>query len=220
MHLLVDTSFGNQLTMGVKAFQYVEMKVAETLLQYREVPLQVQTSIDEKAGISQLMQARRATREATKDGIMPKDITDFDGFTLGLKELLSLFRRMQEYVRAVQEGKVQGDLAVGRGLTAQLCAEPVIDQNAVETLCNRSLQDALMVVHLSNLTRTQIALAEKIQALYGDVGPQNDGFGADDGPRSFGGYEDRPRRDTSGQMCRQFQAGNCAFGDRCRFSHG
>merc|ERR1711939_100934 len=168
VHLLLDTSVGTtQQAFNIKAYVNVKTTVAENLLQFHEVPLRVQTSAAEKAGISQLMHARRATREAATTGAVPKDISSLDGFEGGLKELLSLFRRMQEYVRAVASGKIEGDLAVGRGLTAALCAEPVIDIEAVEQLCNSSLQDALMVVYLSNLTRTQISIAEKINAQYG-----------------------------------------------------
>lgn len=165
LHLLVDTSLLQQ-AFGIKAFLNVRTNVAENLLQFHEVPLRVQTSSAEKSGISQLMQARRLTREAVAAGQAPKDIASLDGFESALKELLSLFRRIQEYVRAVESGKVNGDLAVGRGLTTALCAEPLIDLDAVSNLCNSALQDALMVVYLSNLTRTQISIAEKINAQY------------------------------------------------------
>lgn len=166
IHILVGTSLKSQGSFGIKAFINVVPKVAESLVQFHEVPVRVQTTRDEKSGISQLMQARRATREAAASGGTPKDIASIDGFEGGLKELLSLFRRIQEYVRAVMADKVDGDLTVGRGLTTALCAEPVIDVEAVEALCNSSLQDALMVVYLSNLTRTQISIAEKINCLY------------------------------------------------------
>lgn len=166
LHLLVDTSLTQQ-SIPIKAFVNVKTTVAEKLLQFHEVPLRVQTSAAEKSGISQLMHARRAKRESVaNDGKTPMDIASLDGFQGGLKELLSLFRRTQEYVKAVKSGKASPDLAVGRGLTTALCAEPVIDVEAVENLCNSSLQDALMVVYLSNLTRTQISIAEKINSQY------------------------------------------------------
>jgi len=165
VHLLVDTTVvPSPQNFFCKAFVNVDTKVAHSLLQFHEVSLRVQTSQAEKAGISQLMMAQRATREETGSG--RKDIATIDGFEGGLKELLSLFRRIQEYVRAVESGKTEGDLAVGRGLTAALCSEPVVDLEAVENLCNSSLQDALMVVYLSNLTRTQISIAEKINSQY------------------------------------------------------
>jgi translation initiation factor 3 subunit F len=167
VHVLVPTALANaQQSFGIHAFVNVRTTVAESLLQFHEVPLRVQTSAAEKSGISQLMQARRATRETAASGGTPKDIASIDGFEGGLKELLGLFRRIQEYVRAVAEGKVEGDVAVGRGLTTALCAEPLIDLEAVENLCHSSLQDSLMVVYLSNLTRTQISIAEKINSQY------------------------------------------------------
>mmetsp|Transcript_28676 Transcript_28676/g.67402 ORF Transcript_28676/g.67402 Transcript_28676/m.67402 type:complete len:330 (+) Transcript_28676:65-1054(+) len=168
LHLLIDTSLSQQ-SFGIKTFVNARTSVAESLLQFHEVPLRVQTSAAEKSSISQLMHARRANREAQASGAGAKDMASLDGLQGGLKELLGLSRRIQEYVRAVQSGKVEGDLAVGRGLTTALCAEPVIDVEAVENLCNASLQDALMVVYLSNLTRTQISIAEKISSLFGFV---------------------------------------------------
>lgn len=166
LHLLIDTSLVQQ-SFGIKTFVNARTAVAENLLQFHEVPLRVQTSAAEKSSISQLMHARRANREAQANRMNAKDMASLDGLQGGLKELLGLSRRIQQYVRAVQSGKVEGHLAVGRGLTTALCAEPVIDVEAVENLCNASLQDALMVVYLSNLTRTQISIAEKISALFG-----------------------------------------------------
>lgn len=165
IHLLVDTSL-TQPSFLIKAFVNVRTTIAEQLLQFHEIPLTVETSNCQKAGISQLMHARRVTRESQSAGGAPKSINNIDGFEGGLKELLELFRRIQKYVRAILADKVEGDSAVGRGLTTTLCAEPVIDMEAVENLCQSSLQDALMVVYLSNLTKTQIAIAERINTLF------------------------------------------------------
>merc|ERR1719171_1646517 len=166
IHLLVDTSLQKQ-SLAIKAFLNVRTVIADSLLQFHEIPLEVQTSAAEKAGISLLMQARRTERDktpvtASKGGAA--SIGQMDGFEGGLRELLELFKKFQGYVRDVQSGKVEGDVAVGRSITRTLCVEPVIDLDAVENLCMNSLQDTLMVVYLSNLTKTQISLAEKINA--------------------------------------------------------
>merc|ERR1712227_895920 len=110
------------------------------------------------------MQARRMARRGAEDeeGDKESAMNAIDGFEGGLRELLGLFKKAQDYVKKVVDGKEAPDLAVGRGLTATLCAEPAIDLEAVEGLCKSSLQDGLMVVYLSDLTRTQISIAEKI----------------------------------------------------------
>lgn len=164
IHLLVDTSLQKQ-SLAIKAFVNVRTVIADSLLQFHEIPLEVQTSAAEKAGISLLMQARRAAREGPP-GQPVAGIGQMDGFEGGLRELLELFKKFQGYVRDVQSGKIEGDVAVGRSITRTLCMEPVIDLDAVENLCMNSLQDTLMVVYLSNLAKTQISLAEKINAAY------------------------------------------------------
>jgi len=168
IHLLVhtDLSEANVASSGLKAFVNVRTAVADNLLQFHEIPLTVKTSQAEKSGISQLLHARNATREAFETGTAPKDISSMDGFEGGLKELLGLFHQMQKYVKDVKAGKVEPDKTAGRELTTALCGEPVLNVEAVEDLCNNSLQDALMIVYLSNLTRTQIAIAEKINSIY------------------------------------------------------
>eukprot|EP00928_Gymnodinium_smaydae_P018703 TRINITY_DN1712_c0_g1_i2.p2 TRINITY_DN1712_c0_g1~~TRINITY_DN1712_c0_g1_i2.p2 ORF type:complete len:404 (-),score=83.37 TRINITY_DN1712_c0_g1_i2:134-1258(-) len=216
MHVLIDTDALTH-SFGVKAFLNIRTTVAESLLQFREVPLTVQASAAEKSGISQLMKARSVAHEAKQNGTAPKDIGGIDGFILGLKELLALFRRTQEYVQAVQDGKVEGDTAVGRGLTSQLCAEPVVDAESVRNMVDNSLKDALMIVHLSNLTRTQIALAEKINSVYSvpETGHADGSYGGGGGG-GYGGdrgddrdrHRDRDRdrdRDREGGYRQQWQ---------------
>jgi len=165
IHLLVDTSLQKQC-LALRAYVNVRTVIADSLLQFHEIPLEVQTSPAEKAGISLLMQARRAAREAPPGSQPVAAIGQMDGFEGGLRELLELFKKFQGYVKDVKAGKAEPDLGVGRSITKTLCTEPVIDLDAVENLCMGSLQDTLMLVYLANLTKTQISLAEKINSAY------------------------------------------------------
>jgi hypothetical protein len=63
---------------------------------------------------------------------------------------------------APQEGRCKGDPAIGRYLADTLSLVPHFGKAEFERLFNESVQDVMMVSYLSNLLRTQIALAEKL----------------------------------------------------------
>lgn len=164
VHLLVDTELKNN-ALGIKAFVNVHTSVADNLAQFHEVPLEVsQGNPTEKAGIALLLAARNEKKTGKKDekSEEEKKATTTDGFEGGLKELQDLFRKARAYTQKVIDGEMEPNLQVGRGLTRTLCNEPIFDLDSVQNLCQGALQDTLMVVYLSNLTRTQISLAEKI----------------------------------------------------------
>ena len=51
---------------------------------------------------------------------------------------------------------------MGRVLWEAVACVPVIADEEFERLFSNSVQDLLMVVYLANITRTQLALAQKI----------------------------------------------------------
>ena len=64
-----------------------------------------------------------------------------------------------------QDGKIPGDAAVGAALADALAAVPHLNVAALEKLANSSMQDLLMSLYLSNLTKTHIQLADRIHNL-------------------------------------------------------
>merc|ERR1719272_261731 len=77
VHLLVDTNVVQGQACGIKAFINVKTAIADSLLQFHEVPIRVETSAGEKSGITQLMHARRAARDVSA-GVA--DLGTMDGF--------------------------------------------------------------------------------------------------------------------------------------------
>jgi len=61
--------------------------------------------------------------------------------------------------------KEKGDVAVGQAIHDAISAIPKIDTGRFKKLLNDTVQDLLMVIYLANLTRTQVALADKITGL-------------------------------------------------------
>lgn len=65
----------------------------------------------------------------------------------------------------MQEGKTAADVQIGRTIQETLTSVPRIQPEIFDKIFNGSIQDLLMVVYLSNLTRAQISIAEKMNSV-------------------------------------------------------
>ena len=86
---------------------------------------------------------------------------------ISMEKLLGLLETASKYVDSVVDGKVLPDSHTGRKLTDFLSIVPRIRPEVFDRLFNGSLQDLLMVTYLSNITRTQLTIAEKLNASLG-----------------------------------------------------
>merc|ERR1739844_754496 len=91
-----------------------------------------------------------------------------DDGTLGLQcsmeKLLSMLETASEYIGKVVDGDVEADDAIGRQIADTLSNVPRIRPEMFDKMFNDSLQDLLMVTYLSNITRTQVTISEKLNA--------------------------------------------------------
>ena len=69
-----------------------------------------------------------------------------------------------DYVDKVVNGKQTADPATVRLLQGLVAAAPRLPTEAFGKMFNTQVQDMLTIVYLANLTRTQLALAEKLAA--------------------------------------------------------
>jgi len=92
-------------------------------------------------------------------------MSQLEALELSLTNLWDLIDTTQNYVAKVVDGKAEGRAAVGRAIANALSALPHFDPQHFSKLFNENIQDLLMVVYLANLTRTQIALADKMNSL-------------------------------------------------------
>eukprot|EP00091_Calanus_sinicus_P014710 TRINITY_DN32357_c0_g1_i1.p1 TRINITY_DN32357_c0_g1~~TRINITY_DN32357_c0_g1_i1.p1 ORF type:complete len:107 (+),score=35.61 TRINITY_DN32357_c0_g1_i1:35-322(+) len=67
-----------------------------------------------------------------------------------------------KYVEAVLAGREEPDSSVGRALNDLVQSVPKMDPDQFEMMLNSNLRDLLMVVYLSQLTKTQLQLNEKL----------------------------------------------------------
>ena len=69
-----------------------------------------------------------------------------------------------DYVHRVVDGSLPGDVDVGRQIADNLLSVSRVRSKAFDKMFIDSLQDLLMITYLSNITRTQLTISEKLNA--------------------------------------------------------
>ena len=118
------------------------------------VPCDIKVSEGERIGMEVLARAKG------RPVAVASELENLERSVHRLEELLAT---VQTYVADVVAGRRPASVSVGRFLLDSVAAVPKIDQAKFEQIFNTNLQDLLMVVYLSTLTRTQLALAERLQ---------------------------------------------------------
>ena len=99
-------------------------------------------------------------------------VGDLDSLEKSVIRLLEILDTNSDYVQGVLAGKNEQNDAVGKEIFKALAAVPRMDPEVFGKIFNDRLQDMLMVVYLSNLTRAQLAICDKIaqsDALIGEA---------------------------------------------------
>jgi len=89
--------------------------------------------------------------------------TEIEGLQQTLARLKEMLGAVGKYVESVVRGESKPNQAIGRFLAEAVAAVPRLDPETFEKCFNESIHDVLLVVYLSNLTRTQLALAQNLQ---------------------------------------------------------
>jgi translation initiation factor 3 subunit F len=153
VHLQVDTTLSGG-KFSIHAFMSRILSVGEKVLstEFVEMPCEVLFGDAERVGVELL----------AGGGASTKPLTDNESLATSLKRLEELLDKVHCYVDDVIEGRAKGDPVIGRYLADTLSVVPHFSKPDFERLFNESTQDVMMVTYLSNLLRTQIALADKL----------------------------------------------------------
>mmetsp|Transcript_28468 Transcript_28468/g.28824 ORF Transcript_28468/g.28824 Transcript_28468/m.28824 type:complete len:307 (-) Transcript_28468:81-1001(-) len=96
-----------------------------------------------------------------------EEVVDDEPLLVSMEKLCNLLESASDYVDSVIDGKITPDAEVGRKVADTLATVPRIRPEVFDKLFNDSLQDLLMVTYLSNITQTQLSIAEKLNASLG-----------------------------------------------------
>ncbi|XP_013790141.2 eukaryotic translation initiation factor 3 subunit F-like [Limulus polyphemus] len=87
---------------------------------------------------------------------------DFDQITGSTRNIQELLDIVIGYVDDVLAGRTQADNSVGRALMDMVQSVPQMNPEEFQEMLNSNMKDLLMVVYLSQLTKTQLTLHEKL----------------------------------------------------------
>ena len=158
VHLVVDTRLETD-SLSIRAYKSAPIVVQGEAVGniFNELRLSLKSSEPEAICMSEMIAYEKGTTKASS----------IDALEVSMEKLHSLLETALEYVNSVVDGKVQPDAELGRQIADTLATVPRIRPQVFDRIFHDSLQDLLMVTYLSNITQTQLTIAEKLNASLG-----------------------------------------------------
>lgn len=177
IHLVVDTSlFHDAISLKGYVSSAVTLNGEPLANMFHEVKLLLKSSESERIVMDEMIKAmgNASSPSATTQSTLAQDgkegeekiAENINPLQVSLEKLLEMLDTASEYVGNVVSGKLAADDAVGNEIADTLSSIPRIRAEVFDKMFNESMQDLLMVSYLSNITRTQLKIADKLnQAL-------------------------------------------------------
>ena len=162
IHLVVDTALASD-AVAVRAYKSIPVCVKGEALanMFHEIRLAVRSSESERICVDRMIGAA-----GSADGAAASQ-DEGAALKVSMEKLRGLLETCSEYVDKVVDGSIPADDKVGRDISECLSSIPRIRPEVFDKMFNDSLQDLLMVTYLSNITKTQLTVAEKLNETLG-----------------------------------------------------
>ena len=162
IHLVVDTSLDTD-EMALRAYKSIPVTVKGEALAnvFHEIRLAMKSSESERICIDRMIGA-----SSTPVGASTNQDESL-ALKISMEKLLGMLEKCSEYVDKVVAEDIPADDEVGRDISDTLNSIPRIRPEVFDKMFNDSLQDLLMVTYLSNITKTQLTVAEKLNETLG-----------------------------------------------------
>jgi len=155
VHLLVDTTLKGG-KMGIKAFVQVDIGVPEGSqgAMFNPVPVEIVQYQPEAVAMQTLLK----TRVPGKTEIL----NELPQVTESIGELADLLKVVLTYVEDVLADRITPDNTIGRHLLKLTQAVPKMSEGDLDSFLNANIKDLLMCMYMTQLTRVQVQLNEKL----------------------------------------------------------
>eukprot|EP00993_Chasmostoma_nieuportense_P002208 NODE_3024_length_1044_cov_156.739368_g2882_i0.p1 GENE.NODE_3024_length_1044_cov_156.739368_g2882_i0~~NODE_3024_length_1044_cov_156.739368_g2882_i0.p1 ORF type:complete len:275 (-),score=82.83 NODE_3024_length_1044_cov_156.739368_g2882_i0:162-986(-) len=164
IHLLVDPTLkGGSMNVKTLVSQTLHLGDRSIGPMFREVAFDWNANNAEKLAIA-MMQRTPTAAEEDED-----DVPEMQQMQLTMRRLHTNLTKAHDYVTRILNGEEKEDKTIGRELIAAISSIPSSSPAAFDKVFNESLQDMLMVIYLSKLTKAQVLLTEKLHNVYNPV---------------------------------------------------
>ncbi|KAL3126896.1 eIF3-p47 [Cryptosporidium hominis] len=188
IHIVVDPSFSNG-KLSINGYIQIQSTWTNSIVSiFRPIPLDIVASPCERLHISRILRPLLEKHHLNAVGIPPKSLPrtilgpedeictvlplNNSNYNLQsgdvsqlLTKLILLVQRCQNYVRKVLSGEVSMDPMIGRQIDYAIHSIYDFEYNIYNIIKSNSTQDALIIGCLTELTRVQLSLSEKLQSL-------------------------------------------------------
>lgn len=162
--LTVDTNVRKFNRLALKGYigKSINILGRPSIARFQEVPLDIRAYEGEKIAIDALI---NGTPDNDNLDAPATILSDMENLEASLEKLSSLISIVSEYVSKVKDGSIEGDEEIGMAVADAVAVIPHLNAEAFEKMFEQNVQDLLMVLYLANLTRTHLALADRINGL-------------------------------------------------------
>ncbi|TPX31207.1 hypothetical protein SmJEL517_g05440 [Synchytrium microbalum] len=164
IHLVVDTAM-KEAMLGLRAYTSSPVGIPDVGAtttagrMFIQVPCDLKNYDAEKSGLEIISMAKNHAQQSS--GLL----SDMDNLERSIIQVRQMLDTVGDYVDAVIAGQIKPNRVIGRYLMDTVSSIPKVDATEFERLFNNHLQDLLMVIYLANLTKSQLAIAERLQNL-------------------------------------------------------
>ena len=171
IHLVVDTGLDDD-AVNLRAYVSSPVVVAGEALAnlFHEVRLSLKSSEAERICVDEMIKSQQKDgpdADAAAAAAGADASTSTAALKVSMTKLLEMLESASKYVDSVVEGQTPPDDAVGRQIADTLSAVPRVRPEVFDKTFADTLQDMLMVTYLTNVTKTQLTIAEKLNETLG-----------------------------------------------------
>lgn len=165
LHLTVDVNVRESNKLAVKGYVGRSFRIGNRqpfMARFESVNVEISAYQGEKIGVDALI---NGAPENSRLDAPATILSDFDNLESSLSKLWTLLNTVSGHVNQVVEGKIEGDPEVGTAIADAIAAIPHLSMDKFDKMFSSNIQDLLMIQYLANVTRTQLALSDKISGL-------------------------------------------------------